>query len=68
MSPVPISEKDYLFEIENAHISINLAFYVPYKKHIHFRIKGILSKKKTIFLMLITLPGEEDLIKVLRTI
>ena len=36
----PISEKDHLFENENAY----LLFYEALKKHIIFMIKGTISK------------------------
>ena len=39
--PVLISEKDNLFESEDAQILIYLLFYVPYKYHILIRKKGI---------------------------
>ena len=39
-SPVFISKKEQLFEIENAQLLIELLFYVAYKKHIPLRIKG----------------------------
>ena len=43
--PSSDKQKGHLFEIENAQIFINLLFYVTYKQHFHFRIKGMPFKR-----------------------
>ena len=45
-SPFLRRQKDHLFEFENAQIFNNWLFHVAYKKHVLFRIRDILFKKK----------------------